>query len=157
MDLLSFLQSVYTGYTKNFKIPLHIQQSLGRKGKIVRLLAINEHRRTAAVATFMLHLNIRCKWMVSFTPRPLYACGRALSASWVGNRVYHWVSLHVLEKKNIPRLRILQAVESRYTDWAIPLLESKSEVKCSDVRLNGAVGNLNEIKTNERVVKCNEV
>ena len=29
-----------------------------------------------------------------------------------------------------------------------------SEVKCSDVRWNGAVGNLNGVKPNERVVKC---
>ena len=29
-----------------------------------------------------------------------------------------------------------------------------SEVKCSDVRWNGTVGNLNGIKPNERVVKC---
>jgi hypothetical protein len=29
-----------------------------------------------------------------------------------------------------------------------------SEVKCSDARWNGAVGNLNGIKPNERVVKC---
>jgi hypothetical protein len=29
-----------------------------------------------------------------------------------------------------------------------------SEVKCSDVRCSGAVGNLNEVRTNERVVKC---
>jgi len=27
-------------------------------------------------------------------------------------------------------------------------------VKCSDVRGNGAVGNLNGVKSNERVVKC---
>jgi hypothetical protein len=32
-----------------------------------------------------------------------------------------------------------------------------SEVKCSDVRRNGAVGNLNGVKPNERVVKCSEV
>ena len=31
------------------------------------------------------------------------------------------------------------------------------EMKCSDVRWNGAVGNLNGFKPNERVVKCNEV
>ena len=29
-----------------------------------------------------------------------------------------------------------------------------SEVKCSDVRWNGAVGNLNGVKPNEMVVKC---
>jgi hypothetical protein len=29
-----------------------------------------------------------------------------------------------------------------------------SEVKCSDVRWNGAVGNLSEVKPNERLVKC---
>jgi hypothetical protein len=28
-----------------------------------------------------------------------------------------------------------------------------SEVKCSDVRRNGVVGDLNEVKPNERVVK----
>jgi hypothetical protein len=32
-----------------------------------------------------------------------------------------------------------------------------SEVKCSNVRWNGAVGNLNGIKTNERVVKCSKL
>ena len=32
-----------------------------------------------------------------------------------------------------------------------------SEVKCSDVRWNGAVRNLNGVKPNERVVKCSEV
>ena len=30
-------------------------------------------------------------------------------------------------------------------------------MKCSDVRRNGAVGNLNGVKPNERVVKCSEV
>jgi len=32
-----------------------------------------------------------------------------------------------------------------------------SDVKCSDVRWNGAVGNLNGVKPNERVVKWSEV
>jgi len=32
-----------------------------------------------------------------------------------------------------------------------------SEVKCSDVRWSGAVGNLNWFKPNERAVKCGEV
>ena len=32
-----------------------------------------------------------------------------------------------------------------------------SEVKCSDARLSGAVGNLIGVKPNERVVKCSEV
>jgi len=32
-----------------------------------------------------------------------------------------------------------------------------SEVKCSDVRWNGEVENLNEVKSNERVVKCSLV
>jgi hypothetical protein len=31
------------------------------------------------------------------------------------------------------------------------------EVKCSDARLNGVVGNLNGVKPNERVVKCSWV
>jgi len=30
----------------------------------------------------------------------------------------------------------------------------QSEVKCSDVRGNGAVGDLNGVKPNERVVQC---
>jgi hypothetical protein len=30
-------------------------------------------------------------------------------------------------------------------------------VKCSDVRLSGAVGNLNGIKLNESAVKCSDV
>ena len=30
-------------------------------------------------------------------------------------------------------------------------------MKCSDVRWNEAVGNLNGVKPNERVVKCSEV
>ena len=30
-------------------------------------------------------------------------------------------------------------------------------MKCSDVRGNGAVGSLNGVKLNERVVKCSEV
>jgi len=32
-----------------------------------------------------------------------------------------------------------------------------SEVKCSNVRWSGAVGNWNDVKPNERVVKCSEV
>ena len=32
-----------------------------------------------------------------------------------------------------------------------------SEVECNCVRLNGAVGNLNGVKSNERVMKCSEV
>ena len=32
-----------------------------------------------------------------------------------------------------------------------------NEVKCSDVRWNGAVGTLNGVKPNESVVKCDEV
>jgi len=30
-------------------------------------------------------------------------------------------------------------------------------MKCSEVRLNGAVGNLNGVKPNERIVKCSAV
>ena len=33
----------------------------------------------------------------------------------------------------------------------------RSEMKCSDVRRNGVVGNLNGVKPNERVLKCVEV
>jgi len=32
-----------------------------------------------------------------------------------------------------------------------------SEVKCSDVRWSGVVGNLNRVKPNERVMKCDWV
>ena len=34
---------------------------------------------------------------------------------------------------------------------------SKSAGKCSDVSCNGAIGNLNGIKPNERVKNCSEV
>jgi hypothetical protein len=34
---------------------------------------------------------------------------------------------------------------------------STSVVKCSDERRNEAVGNLNRVKPNERVVKCSEL
>ena len=41
---------------------------------------------------------------------------------------------------------------------AVKWSEAKwGEVKCSDVRWNGEVGNLNGVKPNERVVKCNWV
>ena len=32
-----------------------------------------------------------------------------------------------------------------------------SEVKCSDVKLCGAAGNLNGVKPNERIMKCSEL
>ena len=71
MDLLSFFQPVYRGYTKNFKIPSNFQQSQAKKGEDVCIHAVNAYRWRGAVAPFMLNLGIRCSWVVSFTPRPL--------------------------------------------------------------------------------------
>jgi hypothetical protein len=68
----------------------------------------------------ILDLDVRWRWVVSFTSRLLYPGARFL-VGWVGPRA----GLDTLAMKNIPspagnRTPFVQTIVSHYTDWATP-------------------------------------
>jgi hypothetical protein len=72
-------------------------------------------------------LGTNWRWMVNFTPRPLYPQERAPGIHWIGGRVNSGAGLDDVEKRNFLTLSglefrplVVQPVASRYTDWAIP-------------------------------------
>jgi hypothetical protein len=74
---------------------------------------------SGGIAPRILELSTIWRWVVSFTPRPLYPQGK----SWVGPRAV----LDAVVKRKIPSTRlesnprtpIVQPIAQRYTDWAI--------------------------------------
>jgi hypothetical protein len=72
-------------------------------------------------------LGTRWRWVVSFTPRPLYPQEKSLWYHWIGG----WVGLravldevvkrkiHSPRRESNPRTQIIQAVAQHYTDWAV--------------------------------------
>jgi hypothetical protein len=67
------------------------------------------------------------RWVVSFTPRPLYPWERVPGTHWIGGWVGPRTVLDAVVKRKIPSSRresnprtpIFQPVAQRYTDWAI--------------------------------------
>jgi hypothetical protein len=71
----------------------------------------------------ILDLGTRWRWVVSFTPRPLYLPGeRAPGTHWIGGWVGPKVGVDTVEKRKISHCRESNPGRParRYTDWAIP-------------------------------------
>jgi hypothetical protein len=72
----------------------------------------------------ILDLKTRWRWVVSYTPRPLYSRGidiipNGQEAGWALEPVWaHWGTEKSCHDWN--RIRIVQPVASLYTDWANP-------------------------------------
>jgi hypothetical protein len=90
--------------------------------------------RTEGTAPHILGLGIRRRWVVSFTPRPLYPQERATGTYCTGVWVGPTADLDTVVKRKIPspcqesnpRIPIVQPVASRYTDWVITALISST-------------------------------
>jgi hypothetical protein len=88
--------------------------------------------RNGSIAPRILDLGTRWRWVVSFTPRPLYPQGKRRNSvtHWLGGCVGPRSILDTVEKKIIlttrretnPRTPIVQPVAQHYTDWAITAL-----------------------------------
>jgi hypothetical protein len=93
-----------------------------------------------------LDLGTNWRWVVSFTPLPLYPRERAPDTHFIGGWVDPRAGLDDTEKwkfftlpgLEIPPPLVVQPVGSRYTDWAIP-------VPHSPIRLHGVM--LNKLST----------
>jgi hypothetical protein len=70
-------------------------------------------------------LGTKCRWLVSFTPRPLYPRGKSPGTHWIGILVYPTVGLNVMELRNnsYPCTESTPAVQTAahcYMNCAIP-------------------------------------
>jgi hypothetical protein len=79
-------------------------------------------RRSGGIVPLILNLSTRWKWVVSFTPLPLYPQGTAPCIHWVGGWLDPRAGRNVKEKR---RILPLQGIESRvlacrFTDWYVP-------------------------------------
>jgi hypothetical protein len=96
----------------------------------------------------LIHLGTRWKWVVSFTPRPLYRREGAPGTHctlWLGGCVGPRAVLDAVVKRKIPSPRresnpttpIVQPVAQRYTDWAITywIILKYILSKCTEARL----------------------
>jgi hypothetical protein len=80
-------------------------------------------------------LSTRWRWVVSFTPRPLYPRVRVPGTHCIGGWVGPRAVLDAVVKRKIPsprresnpRTPIVQLVTQRYTDWAITVLAQEKE------------------------------
>jgi hypothetical protein len=94
--------------------------------------AMKTYWRSGGIAPRILDLGTRWRWVVSFTPRPLYPRERAPGAHWIGGWVGPKAVLDAEVKRKIPsprreskpRTPNVQTVAQRYTDWAITALAS---------------------------------
>jgi hypothetical protein len=85
---------------------------------------------SGGIAPRILNLGTRWRWVVSFTPRPLYPRERAPGTDWIGGWVGPRAVLDAVVKRKIPsslrelnlRTPIVQPVAQHYTDWAITAL-----------------------------------
>jgi hypothetical protein len=85
---------------------------------------------SGGVAPRILDLGTRWRWVVSFTPQPLYPQGKSPGTHWIGGWVGPRAVLDAVVKRKIPsprresnpRTPIIQSVSQRYTDWAITVL-----------------------------------
>jgi hypothetical protein len=84
---------------------------------------------SGGIASHILELGTRWRWVVSFIPRPLYPRERAPGNHWIGGWVGPRAVLNTaMVKRTIPSQEstpIVHTVAQRYTDWAIPALYSK--------------------------------
>jgi hypothetical protein len=89
------------------------------KSKICLCFIITKHHA-------LFDLGTRWRWVVSFTPRPLYPRERTPVTHWIGGWASPRTVLDAVVKRKIPSSRresnprtpIVQPVAQRYTDWA---------------------------------------
>jgi hypothetical protein len=73
------------------------------------------------IAPHILHLGTRLRWVVSFTPQPLYPQGRVPGTHWIGGWVGSRANLDAVVSRKIPspyqdsNLLIIQPVAQCYT------------------------------------------
>jgi hypothetical protein len=71
-----------------------------------------------------LDLSTSWRWLVSFTPRPVYPRERAYSTHWIGGWVGPRDGLEKIKFLTLPDTNsdpsFVQLIASRNTDWAIP-------------------------------------
>jgi hypothetical protein len=80
-----------------------------------------------------LDLDTSWRWVVSFTPLPLYPRERAPGTHFIGGWVEPRAGMDDMEKwkyftlpgLEVPPPLVVQPVASRYTDWAIPAYSMK--------------------------------
>jgi hypothetical protein len=84
----------------------------------------------------VLDLGTSWRWVVSFTPRPLYRGERAPDTHWIGGWVDPRVGLDEIEKwkfLTLPGLELrpslVQPIASHYTDCSIPAHGWKDNIK----------------------------
>jgi hypothetical protein len=103
---------------------------------------------SGGIAPRILNLGTRWRWVVGFTPRPLYPQGKSprypLDRRLGGTRA---VLGAVDEEKNSLPLPC-QPVTQRYTDWAITALVKKDNERNNNNKMDERVGGLIDIKQN---------
>jgi hypothetical protein len=57
---------------------------------------------SGGIASHILGVGTRLRWVVSFTPWPLYLQGKSLGTHWIGGWVGARAVLDAVEKKKIP-------------------------------------------------------
>jgi hypothetical protein len=86
---------------------------------------------SGGIVPYILDLGTRRRWVVSFTPRPLYPQGKCpwypLDRRWGGPQSHSGHGgeekySHPPHRESNPRIPIVQPVAQRYTDWAITAL-----------------------------------
>jgi hypothetical protein len=100
---------------------------------------------SGGIAPRILDLGNRWRWVVSFTPRPLYLQGKSPGTRWLGDWVGPRAVLDAVVKRKIPsphlemnpRTPIVQPVAQRYTDRAITARQETSVWAVTEVRPSG--------------------
>jgi hypothetical protein len=100
--------------------------------------AMRTYWGSGGIATHILDLGTRWRWVVSFTIRQLYPQKKVPGTHWIGGWVGPRAVLDMVVKRKIPihrwesnpRTPIVQPVAQRYTDWAnTALVKSPFEYK----------------------------
>lgn len=99
---------------------LHISTKV--KGEVVPVHVMNAYRVSRGTAPLVLKLGTRCRWVVSFTPRP---GKKKFSIHWTQGWVGSGTGLDILETRKIPSLcresspGFSRPQSNHYTNWAI--------------------------------------
>jgi hypothetical protein len=95
IDLITLL----TKRTRYDKIKVKVKLSLCF---ITEHHAVKSYCGSRGKASIILDLGARWRWVVSFTPRPLYPRERAAGTRWTGGRVGPRAGLNAVTKKKNP-------------------------------------------------------
>jgi hypothetical protein len=115
--LLVFYCHVYFGIIRcGLKIKIKLSLCLTQHH------AMNTYWDSGSIAPRILDLGTRWKWVVSFTPRPLYTQGNSPGTHWIGGWVGPRAVLDAVVKRKIPsprreskpRTPVVQPVAQRY-------------------------------------------